>query len=299
MQLESLPNELLLDLFLYFNGVHLICAFHKLNSRFDKLVFLHFQSNNLNFQSGSKTDLDIVFQQHLPFLTNRITSLYLSDTCKNIRQTICLRANNLTVNRFIHLQTLRLFRIFFSFKIMDRTIYRLDRLSCLIHLEITACRFKSSYFHKIWYIPYLKRCILNNRIKFDQLKTPTEISYSLEYLALTLPRGHPLPSLSHEATSSMEVLNLTLRDVTYGLTRFLENMSNLCKLTITTEERIIDGLDWEESIADYLPKLKILRFLMEFILEGDESNEKHIDQILDTFRSRFWLHDRRWFVRCH
>jgi hypothetical protein len=47
--LESLGNELLLDLFEFFDTIQLFRAFHGLNSRFDNLLFNHFQAYRLDF----------------------------------------------------------------------------------------------------------------------------------------------------------------------------------------------------------------------------------------------------------
>ena len=36
---------------------------------------------------------------------------------------------------------------------------------------------------------------------------------------------------------------------------------------------------------------------MEFVIRRNK--EQQVDELLDSFRSSFWLHERRWFVRCH
>jgi hypothetical protein len=59
MQLESLANELLLNLFEFFNGVHLIRTFTGLNARFDNLLLIHFQSNSLVFDQYQKQILKL------------------------------------------------------------------------------------------------------------------------------------------------------------------------------------------------------------------------------------------------
>jgi hypothetical protein len=38
---------------------------------------------------------------------------------------------------------------------------------------------------------------------------------------------------------------------------------------------------------------------MIFEFFSDTKKEEQIDQILDTFRSAFWLKKHQWFVRCH
>jgi hypothetical protein len=40
MKLESLPNEILLELFNYIDDIQLLCIFYNLNSRFNNLLFI-------------------------------------------------------------------------------------------------------------------------------------------------------------------------------------------------------------------------------------------------------------------
>ncbi len=68
MSLESLANELLLDIFEYLPAVPLLRSFHGLNARFDKLIFTHFRTFRLDFRAASKRDVDIVCQVNLPLI---------------------------------------------------------------------------------------------------------------------------------------------------------------------------------------------------------------------------------------
>ncbi len=72
VQLELLPNELLLDLFKFLNTAYLVRAFFGLNNRFNQLIHLHFQTHPFSFQSISKEDFDVICEQHLPLLVDRI-----------------------------------------------------------------------------------------------------------------------------------------------------------------------------------------------------------------------------------
>jgi hypothetical protein len=62
-----MPNELSLDLFEF------------LNPRFDALLFVHFPTYNVDFQSVSNRDFDIMCGQHLPSIIDRVISLRLRD----------------------------------------------------------------------------------------------------------------------------------------------------------------------------------------------------------------------------
>ena len=62
MNLELLPNEILLDLFDYFNGIHLLRAFCRLNSRFNFLLYKQFRAYRFKFDYVSKHNFDMVCQ---------------------------------------------------------------------------------------------------------------------------------------------------------------------------------------------------------------------------------------------
>ncbi|CAF0933660.1 unnamed protein product [Rotaria sordida] len=79
MNLESLPNQLLIDIFELLDSIQLLRAFHDLNIRFNKLLFSYFELYSLNFRSVLKHDFDIICQQHLPLILNKIHSLCLCD----------------------------------------------------------------------------------------------------------------------------------------------------------------------------------------------------------------------------
>jgi hypothetical protein len=79
----------------------------------------------------------------------------------------------------------------------------------------------------------------------------------------------------------------------------LQNLPNLSQLKIETQSIDLDGYQWEYLISDYLPKLKMFQLKMLIIINDSVSREQQVNDLLDSFRSRFWLKERQWFVRCH
>ena len=141
MQFESLANELLLDLFEFFDAVHLLRAFIGLNSRFNQLLNHHFQLHELSLQSLSKENFNRTSDTHLPLIINQIISLRLSnDETPDLPELLLSRG--FTFSRFTRLQSLSL-----------HNIYSLDTL----HKIISQCRS----------LPYLTRL---NIIKYDDGK---------------------------------------------------------------------------------------------------------------------------------
>ena len=78
--MELLPDEILFDIFDYFPGLNLLHAFDNLNSHF---TFLY----RFNFSYTSKRQFDMICQQYLPFIADRIVIRKLSDRGKTPGQT--------------------------------------------------------------------------------------------------------------------------------------------------------------------------------------------------------------------
>ncbi|CAF4821371.1 unnamed protein product [Rotaria socialis] len=79
MELESLPNEILLDLFEYFSIIQLLRDFNGLNFRLNQLLFVHASVYHLDFRSICRDDCKILCHQHLQAIIDRASSLRLSD----------------------------------------------------------------------------------------------------------------------------------------------------------------------------------------------------------------------------
>ena len=70
MNLELLLNEILLDLFDYFDGIDLLHVFYDLNFRFNFLLYNESRTYRFNLCSMSKRDFHMICQQHLSVITD-------------------------------------------------------------------------------------------------------------------------------------------------------------------------------------------------------------------------------------
>ncbi|CAF2971296.1 unnamed protein product [Rotaria sp. Silwood2] len=80
----------------------------------------------------------------------------------------------------------------------------------------------------------------------------------------------------------------------------LQNMSNLCYLYIRIKHSLINGYKWEQIIRIHLSKLKIFRLRMNkaFFNNSNIQLEKQVDNLINSFRSSFWINEQQWFFRC-
>ncbi|CAF2739769.1 unnamed protein product [Rotaria sp. Silwood2] len=60
------------------------------------------------------------------------------------------------------------------------------------------------------------------------------------------------------------------------------------------KNRILYGHLWEKIIRHNLPNLQIFRFRMQFNLIDEKNYEQRIDEIINSFRSLFWLEEHKW-----
>ena len=321
MKLESLPNELLLSIFRRLSTAHLFRAFKGLNSRFDALLSVHFESvGRIDFRSMSKTNFNILCQDYLPFFINNIKTIHISDEdeCPQSIDLFC--SFGFTFSQFINLQKLSMFHINDKIKI-NQIICECYYLRHLKTINIIDCHFHYN-FNEIWSLSNLTHCNVKNNtlesnFKFSFGKTST----SIEHLSIknkTLGLGDMIclfehtPNLRyleidvhnyfiyHEFTnviSTITILKMSIRSSFDVLNLILENMPNLIDLKIETKNLYVSGYQWEQLVKNYLTKLELFQLKMQFQFSENEDKMKQMDEIIDTFRSSFWLDERYWFVQ--
>ncbi|CAF3894523.1 unnamed protein product [Rotaria sordida] len=325
MNFESLANELLLDIFEYFNAIQLLHTFHDLNIRFNKLIYLYLQSYPLDFRSVSKQDFDNICQKNLPLITNQIISIHLSNDDDTPEQPNLFFSFGFHFQQFTKLQSLSLYYIR-STDLINNIIHDCPHL---IYLKISKCNFDDHMekaqicVNNIWNLIKLKYCYLD--IPFCNnfhIPLSTIISLSLENLSIAndLFNINDLICL-FQHTPNLQNLNLRIEDTSYNeqfpfiipllsklkisfkgsldtLKNLLQNMPTLSELIIETDGIYIDGYQWEQIIINYLYKLNVFRLLMFYKIDVEKNINDEIDQLLESFQTKFWLHDHQWFVRC-
>jgi hypothetical protein len=329
MTFESLANELLLEVFEYFSIIDLFRAFRYLNSRFNQLLFIHYRNYHLDFRSLTKYDFDLICQQYIPLIIDRITSICLSDDEETPQETDRFYSYNFTFHQFTNLRSISWYHLR-STDILSQLMIERNHLSYLTHLNFIQCEFAhedkdiiDNIIKNIWSLSKLIHCHLD--ILFTRgyyFISPTMISPSLEYLYIMpyvcdlnqlLHLFEYTPRLRHFCTqiesdivderilstiSSITRLDLSVYESPYAMMHLLHNVPNLYHLTIDAMQIIINGHVWEKLIIEHLIKLKVFRLNMSFNFPNDDSKEQRIDELLNTFRTPFWLEERRWFVRC-
>jgi len=327
--LESLADELLLDLFEFFDTIHLFRAFHGLNSRFDGLLFNLFQAYRLDFRSITKHDFNILCDEYLPQISYQTIALRLSDDDDTPQQTELFLLRDNLFHQFTRLKAFSLYHVF-SKEIMETLSFQLENLPTLTHLDIIQCCLPCdrinilNFIDRIWSLPKLVYCNLDIYLQDEgYFVAPTVISSSIEYVSIkgllfelnetnllfeNTPCLHYLKAHSYCVTDDVDPISYVSSLITLNLSfvtmnenviiNFLQSMRNLHRLTIDMYGVCVDGYQWEQIIRDYLPNLKIFRLKEQIPVANQNQDDQKLDALLKSFQSRFWLDERKWFVRC-
>ncbi|CAF4168877.1 unnamed protein product [Rotaria sp. Silwood2] len=328
MKLEYLPNELLHDLFEYFDPIELIHTFEDLNTRFNRLLFICFRSYRLDFRSISKSNFDLICKQYLPLIIDHVSSLCLSDGEETPQLYEHLIAYCLTIDEFTHLRSILLQKIDSAniiFNITSDCFY----LPYLTHLKIIECNFTNDkdpkqLIYNIWHLNNLTHCTLDMtfelRLSFCGLSI---ISKSMEYLSIkdyifsSIELTHLLsltPYLQHLCITFGESIDIkshriltapfiTSLELHFGgslstLTNILKSMPNLLHLKLETGSINLNGNQWKQILINYIRKIKTFRFLIRVLSLRYNHVEEHLEDLLSTFQTPFWIDDHQWYVRC-
>jgi hypothetical protein len=79
----------------------------------------------------------------------------------------------------------------------------------------------------------------------------------------------------------------------------LQNVPNLRYLHVTLYSKLMNGYQWEQVIRNYLPKLKIFKLKMNDEFPVNQNIQERADELINSFRSSFWIDEHKWFVRYH
>lgn len=329
MNFESLANELILDLFEYFDGFHVLRTFYGLNSRLNQLLCYHFGLYVFNLQSMSRSNFDLICREYFPLISNRVISLQLSndDETPNLLHKFLSR-HRFRFDQFTSLKSLSLDSIE-SVELLNQIVVQCQPLRYLQQLKITNFTVRyvgeqdTDLMNHIWSLPLIHCCFENFYYNEQCFLDLHVTSNTMNYLAINgfhfdltvlchlfkyTPALRRLSFSCHchaddeltdpRTSSSIHSFKLDFHGSINVLTVLFEHLPNLYSLTITMTDACLNGMEWERMLLDYLPNVRKLRFRMNFPLSDNEENEKQVNRLLQTFQSEFWIEQHQWFVQC-
>ncbi|CAF0784776.1 unnamed protein product [Adineta steineri] len=337
MILESLSNELFIELFALFDVVDLFRAFYGLNTRFNSLL-IHLRRYRVDFRSIFKEDF---CRTYLPLIINRTIYLRFFDKEDTPYQCAHFQSAGFKFGQFDNIRYLTLENINLSLQFNQYFFSDLCHLHNLTHLKFIHCRMQGIFcdffqdvIEQIWNLPKLTHCYFDFCFRgISHFHTPTSVSTSLQYLTILgnwwysnkfvgLLKKTPqlrtfavslqtlqvdeIPSLYGFLPSfknlSVKRLILYKVDTQRLMINLFQSLPNVNQLKVEIFSIKLDGNQWEQIIVNYLPQLKIFQMKMNTDLcpsTDNQRNEEKIDQFLATYRTPFWIEHDQWFIRCH
>lgn len=323
MRFELLPNELLLELFEFINGVYLFRAFYGLNTRLDNLILLHCRTFQFNFDHVSKEDFYIICQQYLPSITDRVISIEISNDFETPKLPELFLSYAPALDQFRHLKSLTLSSID-SLQILIQITDHLIRLPNLTDFNMINCQFDEvsrvgvDLFNNIWKLPKLTHCNfhdtheINNHLSkisiisssIKDLSTGNSNLYSLFHILKYTPNLQRLVTVVQQSdeysqfepiVSSLTSLEISFSGRDAALIDIFQSLPQLHQLTLETSTINWNGYTWEEILTTNFSHLKLLQFKIN---EHQLWKDDNVDNLLDSFRTSFWLKKHQWFVGC-
>ncbi|CAF2565363.1 unnamed protein product [Rotaria sp. Silwood2] len=312
MNFESLANELLIDLFEYLSPVHLLHAFHGLNSRFDSLLLGHFRTHGLDFRSISKHHIYTICR-HLSVISSQITSLYLSEKDDRPGQIDRFYYHGFTVRQFTHLQSLSLYHLH-SQDTMNKILLDLPYLSSITHLTFEECCFTYdetdalTFVIIIWSLPKLTHCYINIQFKpqicfpipkqqlfvhWDWHSHSSNIFlYSLPYAFDNFYFQSPILSKSTCHYDNQQWSYNYVRRLTYKANLF--EWSTLSHIQFNRIQELCVYLPINEYFWSIIPRLERLTILDVLSNDDIENCDIQLQTLLDRIPHVSFLRLRNW-----
>lgn len=130
-------------------------------------------------------------------------------------------------------------------------------------------------------------------VRFLAVYLVYEHSFSIEYVNKSLlTYALPIPF--------RQLVSLTIKNLNTNI----NNVEQLLLLTpalvylkLIGTGNFLDGNRWEQFIQKNLSLLNKFDFLFDEILDGEE-DFPDIESIITSFRTTFWLENKKWFVIC-
>ena len=325
MNFEDLPNELILDLFDYFDLLNLLLTFYNLNNRLNTLLGQSRKNFHRDFRNLSKSTYEGIYQEYHPSIDDQVISIHLADDDATPNLPEIFFSNHFLPAYFPHLQSLCLSSTVSS-KILHQIVIQCRELPCLAELNLIQCRVNDSSFdiiNPIWELPNLITCTIdedmveggcftrlcqtsssmkslsidNVNCDFSCLSEILQRTPSLEHLSIKIVTTDPrevfplsLPLLTQ--------LTLCFRGSLGSLKTLFAQMPNLHSLTYSRSTLALRGNEWEEIFTRYLPNIRQFRLRINCTFVPSDDPEEKIDQLLQTFQTDFWLKKHQWFVQC-
>ncbi|CAF3639660.1 unnamed protein product [Adineta steineri] len=233
--LETLPNELFLEIFSYISGVDTVHAFSGLNNRFQCLISDYCRT--FNFESISKAKFDYIIRQHD---IHQWRSLHLSDNDKTPGQVVYFFRLFSFVEKYTQLKTLSISNV--------------------------TCNSSLLFLPKLKSFTHLVKLSIGSKLPLESLQHTIEHHCTHEH-DLTWPKALKQLKVFITQPGDNSIVRTSLKD--------LSELNSLTIYDGTWENPPPDGRIWEDLIVSSMPLLNKFEFCFKFWRDFSITSDKN------------------------
>ncbi|CAM4927705.1 unnamed protein product [Rotaria socialis] len=315
---STLPVELLYQIFDYLDAPTIFLSVRSTCRRL-KAIVNTYDRFNLNLSSISKPDFHIICSSIHPSNIILLTlsddshtpgqiELFLSLFC--IRQFNQLRSLTLCaikedhLNNFLqHINTISLIAL--SFNVTKYSHRKTKRTAALISSVLMQLSLRKLHlgieYNRIRTVNWPVQCTVQylRMVKSIEFNEFCSILHQLSHLR-TLVLGNVISIELSSLTPCRQIISLTFEDYSmemYQLALILSLTPSLIHLKLIGNNNSFQGNQCEQLIQENLPLLNKFEFFL-WQQNLTSRNRDIIEEIIEQFRTPFWLEYKRWFITC-
>ena len=319
--METFPVEIFHQIFDYLDIETIFFTIRPLCQLFQSIV-LNYDRCNFQLKIASKARFDVLCQR-LPPQNIRSLTLYNNEQIPDQISTFLQQVHLQQLSRLhsidldgikefqlsylrkrIHLDLLRSFSIRITKHDDISKEITLNYLSTIVRQPTLRNLYLNIENNRISEISWPMNCsiqclIINASIQLNDLikifscssrLTRLIIKKTFSGLRIDNREGYSFPQLK---SLIIEEVNSTIDE----LESFLLLTPSLSYLKLIGTVDILDGKRWEDFLQVNLPRLDQLQFVFSFHQRITQTRED-FERKIQSFRSPFWVEDKKWFVQC-
>ncbi|CAF1189608.1 unnamed protein product [Adineta steineri] len=322
---EDLSNEIIYEIFEYFDFHYIYETFSNLNQRFANLIINSNHPININISSISKPTFQRYYKDIIIPYRQRIKSLRIT----NILAVNIILLSQDNISKLTRLETLIFTNISSSYLRNLQYLISLPKLSSLTIVYDGYTKIdQSEVYHQVFQLPVLKYFNLllgwvsmpivlslpfatNKYSSIEHLVIKNDIQLDTLYVILSyVPQIRRLsisfldkPEKRQNMTFSITLNNLTyislkLRSFDFHefklLAKDLFHNLQVLRLCASNEITYLDANRWQNLILSHIPNLIIFDFQYNYSTNPEKNMMPSYENLIKKFTSSFWI-ERQWF----
>ncbi|CAF4192200.1 unnamed protein product, partial [Adineta steineri] len=322
---EDLSNEIIYEIFEYFDFDYIYETFSNLNQRFVNLIINSNLPIKINISSVSKSNFERYYTNIIIPYRHRIKSLRIT----NIFAVNIILSPQDNISKLTRLETLILTNISSSYLRNLQYLINLPNLSSLTIVYKGYTKFdRAKIYHQIFQLPVLKysnvllgvdstpivsswsfatnkyssieRLVIKNHIELDTLYVILSYVPQIRRLSISFLLE---PKKKRNITFSVTLNNLTyisLKLQSFDFHDFellaKDLFHNLQVLRLSTSKEItyLDANRWQNLILSHIPNLTMFDFQYIYFADFEDNMISSYENLIKNFTTPFWT-ERQWF----